>query len=438
MDQTAQKIIATAPPKSEPYYSSNLNMSSVPFTDVSIIHSEYAKIFSSFPLDNLYAPVDIHVLSSPYHYVDLASSFFEFKCKLTTNSGGTLPASTNIVPVNDLFHALWSGVEVIVNNVQISKGTSLYPYRAHIQRTLASTQDQKNSVLKGEWWYPEDKCDVHDANTSSSFKIRKQLSSKEFTLTGRISDPFLNQAKYLFPGNDLRIRLHRTPNKFYLEGTLAANTTLDAKLTITHACFYAKKLIVSPEIHKTHMEKLSRGEKFIYPVRNVDINTYVIPSGTKTHSIELFQSQVPELFILSFLNSEALVGVPSKTPFCFKNHDLLSATLQIDSEHVLTKTLTFDVANKDYMIAYNDLIKINGEKFCGITPEDFIEKNFFLAFNIFPTLQNRLHLERSGQLKITLNFRSELTEGVTLMVYMQTQGTVKLDANRNVYLDYAV
>ena len=69
-------------------------------------------------------------------YTDLANSYLHVKAKITSGDGTALANTVQVGPVNLWMHALFSQVEVYLNNSLVTPSSTSYPYRAYIETVL--------------------------------------------------------------------------------------------------------------------------------------------------------------------------------------------------------------------------------------------------------------------------------------------------------------
>ena len=77
------------------------------------------------------------------------------KAKTTAADGANLDADVQVGPVNLWLHALFSQVEVFLNNKLVTPSSTAYPYRAYIETILNFSKDAKDSNLTFALFYKE-------------------------------------------------------------------------------------------------------------------------------------------------------------------------------------------------------------------------------------------------------------------------------------------
>ena len=109
---------------------SELDLFSVPPTQVEMEKGFWEDID---PITSIAASDTIEFLCAANSgvYTDLASSYLHVKAKITAADGANLDADVQVGPVNLWLHALFSQVEVFLNNKLVTPSSTAYPYRAN-------------------------------------------------------------------------------------------------------------------------------------------------------------------------------------------------------------------------------------------------------------------------------------------------------------------
>ena len=100
-------------------------------------------------------PLNSFVLLIPTSTTDLANSYLHVKAKITKANGADLDADEQVGPVNLWMHALFSQVDVFLNNKLVTPSSTAYPYRAYIETILNFSKDTKSSQLTSALFYKD-------------------------------------------------------------------------------------------------------------------------------------------------------------------------------------------------------------------------------------------------------------------------------------------
>ena len=149
-------------------------------------------------------------------YTDLASSYLYVKAKITTATGGNVGADIQVGPSNLWMHALFSQVEVFLNNKLVTPSSTAYPYRAYVETILNFSKDAKDSHLTSALFY-KDKAGkmnavnplAQDANVNTGLKQRHAYTreSKSVAMEGRIHSDLFAQDRYILGAVPIKIKL---------------------------------------------------------------------------------------------------------------------------------------------------------------------------------------------------------------------------------------
>ena len=123
---------------------SELNLLSVPPTMTAMQESQWIEHFSIASLANN-ASKEFIIPPQTEHWTDLSESYLYVKFKIIKADGHDLEANSNVAPVNDFLHSMFSSLNLYLNNKQISSNSDTYPYRAYIENLLSYNADSKST-----------------------------------------------------------------------------------------------------------------------------------------------------------------------------------------------------------------------------------------------------------------------------------------------------
>ena len=76
------------------------------------------------------------------------------KFKIIKADSHNLELNSNVAPVNNFLHSMFSGVDLYLNNKLISSNSDTYPYRAYI-KNLSYNADSNSTHLKASVLWAE-------------------------------------------------------------------------------------------------------------------------------------------------------------------------------------------------------------------------------------------------------------------------------------------
>jgi len=433
----------TTIPGSTPLMNSQLDLFTLPATDVSVVSTSFNCIYPTYSIKQASAPIEFNLVGDNLHYIDLSKSFVYLRAKITLTDGEAVPAAKTVAPVNLFLHSLWDSCELLINGTLVSRSNSLYAYKAFIQKQLSNGDSAKKGLMTQEMYYKETKIGTWDA-TNLGFGDLCDLSraSKSFEVLGKPVESLFQQSRLLPPNTDIRLRFRRNCDQFILHGPeLPATTaTFPYTLVLEEAAFFPHRVIVNPEIHASQSQRISKGENALYPIRFADVKSFSIPSGSLNYVSEsVFSGKLPELLIFCMVDSMGYAGTFHKNPFNFESFGLSSITVSVDNEPAIYRNLDIDVDNSKYLLGYHTLFSAVSNPILGnyITRADYKAGNFFLVFDLQNSnLGNRFNPDRVGSIKLDIKFKTALTKSVHALVYGQFQGVISIDGQRNVHLDH--
>ena len=153
---------------------------------------------------------------------------------------------------------------------------------------------------------------------------------------------------------------------------------------------------------------------------------------------------LPKKIVFSLVSSKAFNGDFKQNCFNFKHHDLGKIAVSIDGEEAPYSPVEMVFNEQLYAKAYYSLFSgldraglDNGNK---ISFTDFAEGYAIYAFDLTPDMCNGDHfnLIKNGNLRISLNFNTDLAENLNCIVYMEHENIVEINKARNVIYDFKI
>ena len=257
-------------------------------------------------------------------YTDLASSYLYVKAKITTATGGNVGADIQVGPSNLWMHALFSQVEVFLNNKLVTPSSTAYPYLAYIETILNFSKDAKDSHLTSALFYKDKagKMDAvnplaQDANVNTGLNQRHAYTreSKSVAMEGRIHSDLFPQDRYILGAVPIKIKLVRSRNPFCLV-SFAENPNF--KVVIEECLFRVRRVNVSPSIILTHSQSLQQTTAK-YPINRIDGKVVSVPrvnmSGNQPN---IFQGALPNRIVIGMVDADAFNGTYTKESVQFQ------------------------------------------------------------------------------------------------------------------------
>ena len=104
--------------------------------------------------------------------------------RVTKANGNNIDPNTDVGPVNNWMHSLFSQVDVTLNGTLVTPSTNTYPYRAYIETLLSHGKEAKQSQLTSCLWF-KDTAGHMDATDDANAGFRER---KGYAADGRVVD----------------------------------------------------------------------------------------------------------------------------------------------------------------------------------------------------------------------------------------------------------
>jgi hypothetical protein len=140
---------------SEACNKSELNLFSVPPTQVTVEKSKFVDYYPVSTLSEDSAPIEFFVPGNGEDYLDPSRMQLYIKAKIKTADGEDLGAEDQIAPQNLFLQSLFSQVNVSLNDKLITPSATTYPYRAMIETLLNFGPAEKQSQMTSGLYYKD-------------------------------------------------------------------------------------------------------------------------------------------------------------------------------------------------------------------------------------------------------------------------------------------
>lgn len=417
--------------------SSATDIFSSPPTQTSIIDRKTVHVYPSPSLQDD-TPIEFYVAASDESYTSLIHSL-SVELSITKKDGTALGADDNVALVNFPLHALFSQIDVLINDTLVTTSANTYPYAAAIEKLLTYDTDTLHTQFSSEL-IALDTAGQIDALTADNkgFTKRKEYTklSKTVELRGSLHVPILRLERLLINQCSLKIKLYPNNPKFYL---MAA--TDDFKVKIKTARLELEKITINPDLLNDHAARLMK-QNAIYPIRRGDIKTFSIPAGNSNIIKEnLFVGKLPRRLVVTLVESSGFNGNSRKSPFHFWNFELTYLAAYVDGNRRPNKALEPDYENKRYMDCYHSLYDgigmTNEDRTLAISRDDYRLGYALYIIRITPGEPNcyAYELTQKGNIRLEMKFSKPLNENVTAIIYADYDDQLEIDRDRNVLID---
>ncbi|KAK3107342.1 hypothetical protein FSP39_012254 [Pinctada imbricata] len=374
-------------------------------------------------------------------YIDMRRSQMYVKCRLHKSE---ISSSDNVGLINLPLQALFSQVDVGVQNKQISSTAGHYPFKAYIQCLLRYNKEAKKSQLTSQLWIRDTAGSYDDADVQTGANIGLYERAKYFSkgrrvdLQGPIYHDLFGLDRYIINQVGLTLKFHRSKPEFYLmTNEVSTSYAIEIEELVIKIC----KVQLNPAVIYAHAQILeSTNAK--YPFTKTEVKMMAIPRGQVNFTWDNCINGVRLLrCVLGFVNSLAVSGAYNLCPWHFQHYDLSQITLSLDGLPVGGNPLrlNFDDVNGITTVpALVNLMETTGKWMSdsgnGIDRDDISTGTALYAFDIEPQFHtdHYLSLLKYGNLRIDCQFNKPLPEAVTCVLYVETPGYFEINKARDV------
>ena len=263
-------------------------------------------------------------------YTDLANSYLHVKAKITNADGSNLAGTAQVGPVNLWMHALFSQVEVYLNNKLVTPSSTSYPYRAYMETVLNFSKDAKASHLTSVVFYKDQAgkmdavnslADAADANKGLKERHAHTSESKSVAVEGRIHSDLFAIDRYILGAVPIKIKIVRSRIPFAWSHL---QITRDFKVVLEECVFRVRRISVSSTTILGHTQTLQH-QPAKYPIDRINCKVFSVLNGNLSgNQANIFQGPLPVIVVIEMIDADAYNGVYTKNPFNFKKlqHDV--------------------------------------------------------------------------------------------------------------------
>ena len=251
-----------------------LDLFSVPISQTSLEREKYIQ-YNPVSIFSNSRPIEFLIPGESSSYIDLSNTLLHVCARIKKQDGTVLANDSNVSPVSNFLHALWSQCDLYLNGLLVTQASTTYPYRAYIETLLSFGEEAKTSQLSSFWY--GDTASRFDSltNANKGFQKRKELAagSKELDMIGKLHLDLCFQNRYLLSGMEVKLRLNRSKDVFCLMGSG------DYMVQLTNASLYCRKAVPSDAVQLSHNRALQKSSAK-YPIRRVEVKSFTVPRGT--------------------------------------------------------------------------------------------------------------------------------------------------------------
>ena len=240
-----------------------------------------------------------------------------------------------IIPIGNVLHSMWSGVDITMNGELISTTSQKYMYKSYIETILNNSHSTKEYQLKLSGYFGDDgdKDEDYLMNWNKGMEKRHLHfhDGQKVEMMGFIlSNIFGIQASIV---NGVEIGIMLIPNMDIMCLQSFCNRKF-GRMVIDDIYLYVCKRQFTDKVVVAHAGIMEE-TKAMYPFKCMEVRVYNGNKGNTEVTIENpYESKIPTQFILGMVNTDSYIGNLRKNSLNFKHYDISSAAFYIDDESI--------------------------------------------------------------------------------------------------------
>lgn len=408
--------------------------------DVSIDNTTQYPLHPLHSVESKTAPIQFNINGNDVNYLNFGESKLYIRCKIVDKNQKDIPYEADktksaYAPVNNFLHSMFESVSVSINDTEITQFSKYYPYRSYIETVLAKGKDYKKTVAQASCFYKtKDETDVADPGWIARMNLADK--SAEFEMIGRPHVDILHQMKFIPPGVDVKLTFNRASDAFCIQ-TAGSNPSLDLQVQILEAQFIVTKHILLNSVLMNQLKQWNSGTPVAYPMREIQMKTYNLPTGTISHYNEtIISGYLPDRLVIGLVDAKNVHGSFTTNPLVFQDFGITNVNVTCNSEVQTNVNMELDFAANRYVRAYSALFEGLGISDCDsgvdLSLEEFKKSKVFFVCD-FRHIRSAAATPRHGNCVINLRFKNAISKSLTVMCYLDYQSVMYINSNRRVH-----
>jgi hypothetical protein len=379
--------------------------------------------------------------------------------------------------INNFGNSFVKNIRLNINNVDVFDANDLYHYRSYLHHELAYGSEHRKGLSEVACYYDDkdDRKNILGSYLNKGFQARVKkfregnvytMAKLDFDLAHQ-PNLFINNSNIIFTiyRNSDELLLH-TPNycgqkeikdpfdpagttgtkkiKVYDENDVKTNNT-KYRIWVEDIRMYVSTVDVVQSLQNAISKQLETSS-CKYTLRRIALRSTYLGKGIREFSFNLFQSVIPRLVVIGFVDADAFQGSKTKSPFKFENANV--RTISIEANGNVYPTVPYESIkwNSDsyvrpFVELYQSLGLHEDERSLGITMANFEWSHTFFVFALTSTLMDHQLLEviRNGTTVVKISFDKEVGEtGYQMIAFAEFDSILTVDSSRILSYDSTI
>ena len=439
---------------SVPYGKPELDIFTVPPTQVGVEDSFFTEVMPKASVTSS-GPWEFKLDGSQF-MTDLSKNYIFIRLQIVQGNGNNLPELDDgrnhpfVGPINLLGKTLFEQLKLYLNGKMIYDTGDTYSYISYLTTMLQYGKEVKDTWLQaaGYWKDDPDHIDTLAQNDGWTKRGNKYLQSRYVELMAPLDFPLAQQERYLPSNVDVKVTLHRHKDNFIL---LSPEANPAYKIRVEDIRWFVRQVQITPALEMT-LHSAMQKQMAKYPVRRLQVSTLFVPQNTyKAPSNTLWHGQIPRRIVIGLVAENAYNGSYQFSPFNFQHFDVRKVWVVANGETYPKRgravQARFDQHNQ-YMqlfMQFYEAIGLAGrDKSVDLDLEDLKKGHCLIAIDLKADTgveDNSWEVIRRGTTNVHVELGTAVhanTGGVWVICMGEFDNLVTIDANMQVYSDFAV
>ena len=258
----------------------------------------------------------------------------------------------------------------------------------------------------------------------------------------RIHSDNCNVPLYLLSGVKIQIKFTKARHTFFLISNKADSKV---KFVFNEARLYVKRIRPNAQILTSHNEALLQGYPARYNFTRVELKTFTCASGQRSVSLDnAVLGVLPKRLIFAMIKNTDFLGSMDSNPYNFRHYNLENFAMYVSGRQIPPEGVNLLMDHeKTAVMGYRTLFEGSGIHHSNsglqITPDKYINGFFMLVFDLTPDFaasEGHTSNPATGNIRLELKFGKDLPDSISVLLYLEYDSSVRIDALRNVTTDY--
>ena len=383
--------------------------------------------------------IEFHIPGSDNEMIDLRSLTAEVKIRVRKADGTALAAGDHVTLVDGFFHRMFQSTSLFLNGVQC-EGNSY----AGLLNNLNVYTTMKSSDLNSiglNMMYKSLQTTIPDTMTAANFTNNNtnetwiQESTRDgIHMMGSLNFDVGGSNSYLLDNVDVNIRLELAKPSVVL-----LTDDNEEYIYIVESCtLWCEKVIPHPTallaLNKVLTDNNDSIEyMFVRPI----VKTIVFPTGQNSISIDSpFNGVIPHKLVMFLVDQSAHNGAYKRNPNYFQHNGITDVVVDVNGNCISNIKSSFP---RECAQAYHQTLSALGMRDSShlITRQNFAAGRTIFVIDTRPTeTEGVINLEKTANMRITVNCDDPPTSNKILFLVGYTQGVIQINSVRRVTTNY--